>query len=90
MTPTGEDMECFSCRNTSAAELPIRERILRTPHWRVAHAFGTAAPGWLVVLPVRHVSALADLDAAAEQQVPDDEIERRCGGRWSLPGSALP
>jgi diadenosine tetraphosphate (Ap4A) HIT family hydrolase len=65
MTPTGEGIDCFSCRNTAAADLPIRERILRTPHWRVAHAFDTAARGWLVVLPVRHVSALADLDAAA-------------------------
>ncbi len=33
-------------------------------HWRVAHAFGTALPGWLVVLPRRHVLALDDLSEA--------------------------
>ena len=27
-------------------------------HWRVAHAFGTRLPGWLVVVPRRHVIAL--------------------------------
>lgn len=33
-------------------------------HWRVAHAFGTAQPGWLVVLPRRHVLALDELSEA--------------------------
>ena len=33
-------------------------------HWRVAHAFGTAQPGWLVVLPRRHVLALDELSHA--------------------------
>lgn len=29
--------------------------------WRVAHAFGTSLPGWLVALPRRHVIALDEL-----------------------------
>jgi diadenosine tetraphosphate (Ap4A) HIT family hydrolase len=29
--------------------------------WRVAHAFATALPGWLVVVPRRHVTALDEL-----------------------------
>ena len=33
------------------------------PRWRVAHAFGTALPGWLVVVPRRHVIALDVLTA---------------------------
>ena len=33
------------------------------PRWRVAHAFGTSLPGWLVVLPRRHVIALDELTA---------------------------
>jgi diadenosine tetraphosphate (Ap4A) HIT family hydrolase len=36
--------------------------------WRVAHAFDTALPGWLVVLPRRHVESvdqLTDDEAAA-------------------------
>jgi diadenosine tetraphosphate (Ap4A) HIT family hydrolase len=36
--------------------------------WRVAHAFATALPGWLVVVPRRHVTALDELtpEEAAE------------------------
>jgi diadenosine tetraphosphate (Ap4A) HIT family hydrolase len=33
------------------------------PGWRVAHAFGTSLPGWLVVVPRRHVIALDELTA---------------------------
>ena len=69
MTATGgPELDCMPCRNTAAAELPIRERILQTDHWRVAHAIGTALPGWLVVVPTVHVTALTELDrpAAAE------------------------
>jgi diadenosine tetraphosphate (Ap4A) HIT family hydrolase len=33
------------------------------PRWRVAHAFGTSLPGWLAVLPRRHVIALDGLTA---------------------------
>lgn len=29
--------------------------------WRVAHAFGTSLPGWMVVLPRRHMIALDEL-----------------------------
>ncbi len=32
-----------------------------TEHWRVAHAFDSALPGWLVVLPSRHAVAIAEL-----------------------------
>lgn len=32
-----------------------------TEHWRVAHAFDSALPGWLVVLPRRHAVAIAEL-----------------------------
>jgi len=47
---------------------PPRERVLDTDHWRLAHAFGTTLPGWLVLLPKVHVESLADLapEAAAE------------------------
>ena len=33
------------------------------PGGRVAHAFGTSLPGWLVVVPRRHVIALDELTA---------------------------
>lgn len=44
--------------------LPPAERIGLDAHWRVAHATGTALPGWLVLLPRRHVTAIAQLTPA--------------------------
>jgi len=53
--------DCLTCRQTEAFELPPREAIVRTRHWRVAHAFDSSLAGWLVVVPTRHVTALDDL-----------------------------
>jgi diadenosine tetraphosphate (Ap4A) HIT family hydrolase len=63
------DSSCFSCSQTAELDrlplaLPLRERIAVDEHWRVAHAFGTALPGWLVLIPRRHVAAIADLTDA--------------------------
>jgi diadenosine tetraphosphate (Ap4A) HIT family hydrolase len=55
------DTGCFSCAQGARADLPPRERLHVGPQWRVAHAFGTSLPGWLVVLPRRHVTALDQL-----------------------------
>jgi len=55
---------CYSCDQAALADPPPRESILRTEHWRVAHAFGTSLPGWLVVVPLRHVLALDELAEA--------------------------
>lgn len=59
---------CHPCtQEDQFADLPLRERIAVDEHWRVAHAFDTALPGWLVLLPRRHVTAVHDLtDAEAE------------------------
>jgi diadenosine tetraphosphate (Ap4A) HIT family hydrolase len=67
MTPAGPP-GCFACGNTAASDLPVRERITQTQHWRLAHAFNTSLPGWLVLLPTEHITALSELDpgAAAE------------------------
>ncbi len=35
-----------------------------TGWWRVAHAFDSSLPGWLVVLPRRHLESMAELDSA--------------------------
>jgi diadenosine tetraphosphate (Ap4A) HIT family hydrolase len=59
------DPDCFSCRNDQLlAELPPRERVGFDDHWRVAHAIGTAVPGWLVLLPRRHITTIAELTDA--------------------------
>ncbi|GAA0667794.1 hypothetical protein GCM10010193_19420 [Kitasatospora atroaurantiaca] len=58
-------MDCYTCdQNADLDALPLRERIATDRHWRVAHAFGTAVPGWLVLVPRRHVTSLADLTDA--------------------------
>jgi diadenosine tetraphosphate (Ap4A) HIT family hydrolase len=53
--------ECLSCAHDARVDMPPRERLHIGPRWRVAHAFGTSLPGWLVVLPRRHVTVLDQL-----------------------------
>jgi diadenosine tetraphosphate (Ap4A) HIT family hydrolase len=58
-------MDCYSCgREAGLAGLPPRERIAVDEHWRVAHAIRTAHPGWLVLMPRRHVTTVAGLTDA--------------------------
>jgi diadenosine tetraphosphate (Ap4A) HIT family hydrolase len=58
-------MDCYACaRNDRLESLPARELIAIDAYWRVAHAFDTALPGWLVLVPRRHVTAVADLTDA--------------------------
>lgn len=42
---------------------------MTTGHWRVAHAFNSTLPGWLVLVPRRHVTAFADLDPSAAAEL---------------------
>jgi diadenosine tetraphosphate (Ap4A) HIT family hydrolase len=59
-TAGGED--CFSCEQTAkGSALPIRERIYDDGTWRVAHSFNSALPGWLVIVPHRHITTVAAL-----------------------------
>lgn len=60
--------DCYTCVQTAAGQdAPRWQRIAADDHWRVAHAFNTAVPGWLVLVPRRHVTALAELtDTEAE------------------------
>lgn len=60
-----ETTECLSCReNADLAGLPARKLIGADGSWRVAHASGTALPGWLVLVPLRHVTSLSELTDA--------------------------
>jgi diadenosine tetraphosphate (Ap4A) HIT family hydrolase len=59
------DPDCFSCQNdTRLPESPPREHIGFDEHWRVAHAIGTTIPGWLVLVPRRHITTIAQLTGA--------------------------
>lgn len=57
--------DCYNCaRDAELDRLPPRERIAADELWRAAHAFDSALPGWLVLIPRRHVTAIADLTDA--------------------------
>jgi diadenosine tetraphosphate (Ap4A) HIT family hydrolase len=63
------DAACFVCTNSASdADVP-RENIARTRHWRVAHAFNSTLPGWLVVVPLDHVESFAGLAPAAMSEL---------------------
>ena len=40
-----------------------------TDHWRVAHAFDSSLPGWLVVTPRAHLLAMSQLSAEAAAEL---------------------
>jgi diadenosine tetraphosphate (Ap4A) HIT family hydrolase len=60
---------CFACDQQAAVALPPREDVVQTGHWRVAHAFNSMLPGWLVLLPTRHVTSFTQLTAAAADEI---------------------
>jgi diadenosine tetraphosphate (Ap4A) HIT family hydrolase len=71
-------LDCYSCsQEREFNRLPVRERIVHDEHWRLAHAINTALPGWLVLLPRRHVTAIADLT----------DIEAARLGTWQVAAS---
>ena len=63
------DQGCLSCLDSARSDLAPRDRVYLSPLWRVAHAFGTQLPGWLVVLPRRHVTALDGLTPAEQAEL---------------------
>lgn len=63
MTGPGHVLGCYSCDEDALAERPPRADLWWSEHWRVSHAFDTSLPGWLVVVPRRHVVAMAELDS---------------------------
>jgi diadenosine tetraphosphate (Ap4A) HIT family hydrolase len=61
----GGASDCYPCEwNALLEQLPPRERVVVHEGWRVAHAFNTSLPGWLVLVPLRHVEAFAELSPA--------------------------
>jgi len=53
----------YSCRQNAidAAQLPPREAVYDDGLWRVAHAFTSALPGWMVVVSQRHLTSASQL-----------------------------
>jgi diadenosine tetraphosphate (Ap4A) HIT family hydrolase len=53
---------CIPCDRTASVDhAPLSERIYWDGVWRIAHAEHGALPGWLVLIPARHVTSLAQL-----------------------------
>ena len=42
---------------------------MHTEHWRVAVAFNSTLPGWLVMLPTRHVTSFTELSQEAADEL---------------------
>jgi diadenosine tetraphosphate (Ap4A) HIT family hydrolase len=60
---------CFPCDQQAQATLPPREDVVHTDHWRVAHAFNSTLPGWLVLLPTRHITSFTELAPEAADEL---------------------
>jgi diadenosine tetraphosphate (Ap4A) HIT family hydrolase len=60
---------CYSCDQQAVGSPPPREDVLHTEHWRVVHAFNSTLPGWLVLLPTRHVTSFTQLTPAAADEL---------------------
>jgi diadenosine tetraphosphate (Ap4A) HIT family hydrolase len=69
MTVDGIVPGCFSCDQQADPSPPPREDVTHTDHWRVAHAFNSTLPGWLVVLPTQHVTSFAELAPEAADEL---------------------
>ena len=60
---------CFSCDQQAAVSRPAREEVVHTDHWRVTHAFNSTLPGWLVLLPTRHIASFTELTPEAADEL---------------------
>ena len=70
--PSGATMDgvsdCMTCELIAARDdgrAPPWDRIRRTAHWDVVHAFDTSIEGWIVVVARNHVASVAELEYEA-------------------------
>jgi diadenosine tetraphosphate (Ap4A) HIT family hydrolase len=53
---------CYVCRRNRAQDRRPWEEVYVDDRWRLTLAFDTSLPGWLVLVPGRHVEGLHHLD----------------------------
>lgn len=69
MNAVGRAPGCFPCDQQAKISLPPREDVVHTDSWRVAHALNSTLPGWLVLLPTRHVESFTELTPQAADEL---------------------
>ncbi len=52
---------CELIARRDAGLAPLWDSIHRTPFWDVVHSYNTSLPGWLVLVPRRHIEAVDEM-----------------------------
>jgi diadenosine tetraphosphate (Ap4A) HIT family hydrolase len=52
---------CELIARRDAGLAPLWDNIHRTPFWDVVHSYNTSLPGWLVLVPRRHIEAVDEM-----------------------------
>ncbi|QBD78043.1 HIT family protein [Ktedonosporobacter rubrisoli] len=69
-------MECLTCLNLSGERrISPGPYIYQGESWVVDHAYPTSHPGWLVILPRRHIEALHELSKEEFQELAEIEYK---------------
>lgn len=58
---------CKSCElitRRNVGEAPLWDCIYQTQYWDIAHCYGVALPGWLVLIVHRHIPSIDELTKA--------------------------
>jgi diadenosine tetraphosphate (Ap4A) HIT family hydrolase len=68
----GQDGTCYSCGQNARLESARPDQAIWVEGgWVVAHSFNSALPGWLVVVPLRHVESMHALSQSEAQALGD-------------------
>ena len=60
---------CFNCDLQAMPSLPPRDDVVHTDQWRVGHGFNSTLPGWLVIVPTRHIESFTELTPEAADEL---------------------
>ena len=64
--------DCYTCELAARRErnkAPLWDDVYRTDLWFLAHAYNTKLPGWMVLVPRRHVESIGELTADEAAQL---------------------
>lgn len=58
----GMEEICLTCQLNANRHSQLCEGLFEDAHWRVAHAYNTSLPGWLIIASLRHIPTIADMN----------------------------